>query len=94
MNDFDTWMLKQAREKPKSPIYAHLQARAAIEAGEGVESQGNAVSVRSIPLPVVVDSKSLAAGEEREEMHRESREEEEIPGIPEDWDASEPIEEE
>ena len=86
------WLLGRAREKPNNPLYAHLQAKAALEAGEGAEEQKKAVFVRSIPPPVAVDQKSRAAGEEREEIAEESREEEEIPGIQEGFDGIEPPE--
>lgn len=88
------WLLGRAREKPNNPLYAHLQAKAALEVGEGVEGQKKAGFVRSIPPPVETDNKSRAAGEEREEKDQDSREEVETPGILGEWDASEPIEEE
>lgn len=68
---FPQWLLKKARANPTNPVYAHLQARVALE------------GIPSLPLPpapAVEDQKSKAAGEK----HREIREDDEAPGFPEE----------
>lgn len=80
--DFDAWMLNRAKEKPNNPLYAHLQARAALSGGDVVESpkDSNVVSPGRLAEPLKnieeVDFKLKAAGED------------------DDWDAQEVVDEE
>lgn len=62
--ELQKWMLEQARLNPKNPLYAHLQARAAFDAGEGEKEEKKAVSVRPTPLPVA--PKKVDSGEDAE----------------------------
>ena len=85
MNEFDSWLLKRAKERPGCPLYAHLQWKAAQAEDEGeggMESNvvrlagGVETSSKASEMPVVAND-------------RESREDGEVPGIPVNWDGVE-----